>query len=220
MAFPNPLGQQPQLGTLSSFRTGPGQPPGFITPQQGGLPPPLPNPSWQQPTPSWAPWATHPEPPPGPVPEIPPLGQPPRAPPPANPGPFSSSPTMPGIPLSHPALPAAAHASPTPLGPTISPLSSVDLNSNSTNMCADIVMQESIRGPGMLTSSNTYQQTSLTDYYCCVERELWFELLLDCLFSDEVRDFSVSAEEEEAELTTVLISLLPWRKENLPVSVD
>ena len=63
---------------------------------------------------------------------------------------YSSSSPMPGTPLSHPAFqskwnkpskPAAADAPPTPFGPAVSPVPSVNLNFTGTNIRADLANQ-------------------------------------------------------------------------------
>ena len=63
---------------------------------------------------------------------------------------YSSSSPMPGTPLNHPAFqskwnkpskPAAADAPPTPFGPAVSPIHSVNLNFTGTNIRADLVNQ-------------------------------------------------------------------------------
>ena len=53
------------------------------------------------------------------------------------------------------------------------------------------------------------KQTALTKYFYPVRRKVWLEALIHCMFSDEVRDFSVTEEEKEAELTNIHISMLP-----------
>ena len=53
------------------------------------------------------------------------------------------------------------------------------------------------------------KQLHLTRYFYPVRRKVWREVLVDCMFLDEARDFSVTEEEREAELKDIHISLLP-----------
>ena len=175
----------------------------------------------------------HPGPPPGPIPGCwtgipgpPPFPRPPGAHPPAPPETSSPSSTGPwtscdskGGKRKRTSLQATDHAPPTSSKPAISPDLNTNsltcfackhpLNSNSTYTCANAVPQRSARESETPTSSDTDQQALLTDFYRPVGRELWFELLLDWLFSEEVRDFSLTDDEKKAELTAVLISMLP-----------
>ena len=118
---------------------------------------------------------------------------------------------------------ATACVPPAPSEPTTLPTTSTDLNTNSSTCYAckhplksngtytwvNAVPQRSARESETPLSLYDDQQAVLTDFYRPVGRELWLELLINWLFIDEVRDFSVTDEEREAELTAVRISILP-----------